>query len=179
VFENEAGSKIGDFGRAWSKDFRAAHDDFQIAGDPGYAPPELLYGDVAVDVSRRRYGCDAYHLGSLVVFLFTRAHMNALLLKHLSPAHWPITWGGRYAEVLPYIQAAFGNALAEFSAAAPEQLRDELTHVVEHLCMPDPSKRGHPSNRRGGANQFGLERFISVFDRLSLKAELQMIGGKT
>jgi serine/threonine protein kinase len=84
VFGSGVGSKIGDFGRAWSKDFRAPHDNYPIAGDQGYAPLELLYGEIATEVTRRRYGCDAYHLGSLVVFLFTRVHMNALIGKYLA-----------------------------------------------------------------------------------------------
>ncbi len=66
VFNNSAGSKIADFGRAWAKDFRSPFDELPVAGQTGYAPPELLYGDVASQVSVRRFGCDAYHLGSLV-----------------------------------------------------------------------------------------------------------------
>jgi serine/threonine protein kinase len=101
VFEKNNGSKIADFGRAWSQDLPAPHDNLPVAGDRGYAPPELIYGEVAIEVTRRRYGCDAYHLGSLVVFLFTRVDMNALLVKHLAPEHHPYTWNGTYAAVLP------------------------------------------------------------------------------
>jgi eukaryotic-like serine/threonine-protein kinase len=177
VFEEDGGSKIGDFGRAWAKDFPAPHDGLPIAGDMGYAPLELLYGEVAVDVNRRRYGCDTYHLGSLTVFLFTRVHINALVEVHLAPEHLPFAWGGTYAAVLPYVQAAFAEARQEFSSHLPQFLRPDLTEVVSQLCEPDATKRGHPLNRQGHTNQFALDRYISKFDLLALKAERALIGG--
>lgn len=62
VFGNEGSRKIGDLGRAWSEEHNAPHDACNYAGDRGYAPPELLYSDVSVDVGTRRFGCDAFHL---------------------------------------------------------------------------------------------------------------------
>jgi eukaryotic-like serine/threonine-protein kinase len=177
VFEKEGGSKIGDFGRAWSKDFVAPHDNLKIAGDPGYAPLELLYGYVATDVHTRRYGCDAFHLGSLLVFFFTRVGVTALIGKHLAMEHWPNMWGGTYAEVLPYVQDAFAKALQEFESHTPDYLRKDLVGMVAQLCEPDPAKRGHPLNRQGHVNQFGLERYISKFNLLAWKVELKLIGG--
>jgi len=177
VFPRDEGSKISDFGRAWSKDFRAPHDDYQIPGDMSYAPPELLYGDVATDVNRRRYGCDVYHLGSMAVFLFTRVHMNALLVKHMAPEHRPFTWGGPYSAVLPYVQAAYALALAEFIDYVPDYLQNDFAEAIGQLCEPDAARRGHPLNRQGHVNQFGLDRYVSKFNLLSARAELRMIGG--
>src|SRR5574341_2097711 len=39
-------SKVSDLGRASSKGIIAPHEEYQIAGDPQYAPPELHYGYV-------------------------------------------------------------------------------------------------------------------------------------
>lgn len=47
-----------------------AHQDLKpsnvlpIAGDPTYAPPELLYNYVPADWNVRRYACDVYLLGA-------------------------------------------------------------------------------------------------------------------
>jgi eukaryotic-like serine/threonine-protein kinase len=177
VFDNGSGSKISDLGRAWSKELPAPHDPLPIAGDPGYAPPEALYKDIPQDVKLRRYGCDLYHLGSLTVFLFTRSQAMALLIKYLAPEHWPYSWSGSYADVLPYVQAAFAESLREFRGAVPASLADDLTEVVAHLCEPDPKKRGHPLNRQGHMNQFSLDRYISKFNLLAFRAERAMNGG--
>ena len=177
VFGKDIGAKVADFGRAWSKDFRAAHDNFKVAGDPGYAPPELLYNYIPADQNVRRYGCDSYLLGSLAAFLFTSAHMNALIIKHLNHAHYPYTWSGTYAEVLPYVQTAFSSALDEFGTATAPESKRELVAIVSYLCQPDPAFRGHPLNRQGHADQFGLERFISAFDILAWKAEIRLANG--
>jgi serine/threonine protein kinase len=176
VFAQESGAKIGDFGRAWSKEFRAPHDHLRVAGDRNYAPPELLYRSTDADVSKRRYGCDMYHLGSLVVFFFARVHTNALLAKNLAPEHLPFNWGGTYAEILPYVQTAFGKSLAEFADHTPHPFRDDLVQIVTYLCQPDPARRGHPSSGADRA-QFSLDRFITKFDLLAYKASGRIFGG--
>jgi serine/threonine protein kinase len=177
VFERSTGCKVSDLGRAWAQGFPAPHDPLRIAGDESYAPPELAYGQIATDYAQRRFGCDAYHLGSLVVFLFARVHTNALLIKYLAQEHRPIQWSGSYAEVLPYIQAAFGDAIAEFGTHVPDYLRPDLLEVVTQLCEPDPDKRGDPQNRQGHRNQYSLERYISRFNLLAAKMERKLIGG--
>jgi serine/threonine protein kinase len=178
VFTKQTAAKISDLGRAWSRDHQAPHDNLSVAGDPGYAPPELLFEDVAAEVSKRRFGCDAYHLGSLIVFMFTRVHMTSLIVKHLDAGHRPGFWQGSYADVLPYVQAAFAEAVREFGEQVPEVYRGEVTEMVTQLCEPDPGKRGHPSSGRNHSGQFTLERFISALDLLTRKAEVRLLSGK-
>lgn len=179
VFREE-GSKVGDLGRAWVKDMPAPHDDVRpCAGDRNYAPPEFLYRQISPDERVRRFGCDMYHLGSLATFVFTRAHMNALLFSRLSPMHNPNIWGGTYADVLPYVQAAFAEVMSDFRGRLPDlmkpdRVKDELALVITQLCDPDPAKRGHPSNQNGTANPYSLERYISILDRLAFKAEINL-----
>jgi serine/threonine protein kinase len=179
VFRGE-GSKVGDLGRAWVKGMPAPHDDVRpCAGDRNYAPPEFLYRQISSDERARRFGCDMYHLGSLAMFIFTRAHMNALLFSCLSPIHRPNIWGGTYADVLPYVQAAFAQVMTEFRARLPDRmkpdrLKDELVQVIAQLCEPNPAKRGHPSNLNGTANPYSLERYISILDRLAFTAEVNL-----
>jgi eukaryotic-like serine/threonine-protein kinase len=172
IINQEIGSKIADLGRAWAKAFPAPHDSYDIAGDPGYAPPELLYRDVPVDSRRRRFGCDLYHFGSLIVFVFARAHMNSLIVKYLGLPHRPRTWGGTFEDVLPYLKAAFGAALAELDQLFPAELKNDLGEMVKQLCEPNPTERGHPLNRQINQNQFSLERYISKLNLLASRAEL-------
>ncbi len=177
VFSGTAGVKIGDLGRAWSQHHQAPHDDLQVAGDMGYAPPELLYGEVPATVPARRFGCDNYHLGSLIVFMFSRVHMTSLVVKYLDHAHRPSWWRGEYAEALPYVQSAFLDAVSEFAPQVPGRYREAVTRMVTQLCEPDPTRRGHPSNGRVNAGQFSLDRYISELDLLARDAGLRLVTG--
>jgi serine/threonine protein kinase len=178
VFSEErgGGSKIGDLGRAWASDIKSPHDHLIVAGDRGYAPPELVYNSVATDARSRRLACDMYHFGSMISFMFSKVHMTAYLAKHLAPGHRIIAWGGTYEDVLPYVQAAFAAALKEIEPNIPEPYRDELIEMVRQLCEPDPQKRGHPHNRIGDTMRFSLNRYISRLDYLAKKAEYHMVG---
>jgi len=171
VFGRTEGSKICDLGRAWDRHVPAMHDAIPIASDSTYAPVELLYGDIPSDPHMRRFGCDLYHLGSLVVFLFARVHINAFIIDSLSVDHRPINWAGTYRDVLPFVQAAFDIAIIKFLKNVPPYL-SELAEVVTQLCNPDPMRRGHPQNK--GLNQFSLQRYISQFDRLAHHAQLKL-----
>jgi serine/threonine protein kinase len=176
VFDGDEGSKVTDLGRAWAKSMPSPHDDLVVPGDTGYAPIESLYNGVSPDVSSRRYGCDLYHLGSLIVFMFARTNMNALFQKHLAGAHSAPKWGGTFADVLPYLQAAFGKALEEFEGQVPECIRSDLVTMVKQLCEPDPTRRGHPQNQQYGyGTRHSLERYISKLDLLARRLELGLI----
>jgi serine/threonine protein kinase len=172
IFPGKDGSKIADLGRAWAKAFPAPHDSLDVAGDRSYAPPELLYSGVTVDERARRFGCDLYHFGSLIAFVFARVHMNSLIWKHLAPDHRPYTWGGSFVDVLPYVQAAFGRALVEVEGSLPNAMRAEVMDMIKQLCEPNPDRRGHPRNQQGFTNRFSFQRYISALDRLSKKQRL-------
>lgn len=168
-------SKIGDLGRAWTADLASPCDGLVIPGDTGYAPPEMLYGQVSPDATTRRYGCDMYHLGSIVVFLFSRTHMTALITKHLPPLYRSTFWSGTYADVLPYVQTAFADSLAEFGSAVPEVVRGEVVDIVKLLCEPDPSRRGHPNGRVALAGPTAMERFVTRFNLLAYRVETGLL----
>lgn len=167
-------SKISDLGHASRRGVESPRDKYHYA-DPAYAPPELRYGHLDPDWGHRRLGCDAYHLGSMIVFLFTGLSATTLMFSRLDEQHRPDAWNGTYTEVLPYIRNAWDASLDEFSAHVDgDALRGELTALVSYLCEPDPSLRGHPSNRQGFAPQFSLERFVSRLDLLARQAELAL-----
>ena len=166
------GSKLSDLGRACYGGLSAPHDDDQIPGDWSYAPPELLYGQIDPDWNRRRMGCDAYHLGSMIVFLFSGAGLTPQLLIELRDEHRMENWRSDYAEVLPYVRDAFERVVSEFWNGLPEHVRDRLVTIVRQLCEPDPTLRGHPRTRAGVGNQYSLERYVSEFNILATKAEM-------
>jgi eukaryotic-like serine/threonine-protein kinase len=170
-FGNE-GSKLADLGRAAEKTQNPPHYVYCVQGDPCYAPPELAYGFAPTDWNERRYGCDAYLLGSLTVFLFTGASMTGLLMSRLPAVKRPGEWKGSFTDVLPELRAAFNDVMQLIESNFPEELRASLVTLVRRLCDPDPALRGHPTLRAQKGNPFDMERFISELDVMAHKAEL-------
>ena len=170
VFEN-IGSKIGDLGRASIKGTDGPSDQWPIAGAKPYAPPEQLYGHIDSDWDRRRLGTDLYHLGSLAVFFFTNQSMNSILIQFLHNDHRPGNTGLVYKDILPYVQAAFGQALNAIEPVIPDSIKTDLIPQITYLCDPNPETRGHPLARRRGGRQCDIDRFVSAFNLLATKAE--------
>lgn len=166
------GSKICDMGRAWDRNMPAIHDAYEVAGDLTYAPVDALYHHLPVNEFARCFGCDLYHLGSLVIFCFARVNATAMLLDNMDPLHRPVNWGGSYTDVLPFVQAAMELSLIQFAQYVPEYCRDELKQIVVQLCNPDPGRRGHPMTV--SVNQYSLERYISRFNALAHRARLAL-----
>jgi serine/threonine protein kinase len=170
VFEEDQGRKLADLGRAWCAGHNPPHNGYIVAGDRTYAPPELLYGFLPSDERSRRFGCDLYHLGSMVVYFFTRFGMTSLLIAELHPDFTPGAWTGTYQQLLPSLQDAFGKVLVRLRGMIDPRFQSEVTEVVKELCSPDPDFRGHPKNRSRIGNQYSLERYVAQFDRLAFDA---------
>lgn len=175
MFEKRTSNKISDLGRAAVRGQSSPHYDQSPAGDPEYAPPEYWYGEQPADWHSRRAGCDAYLLGSMIVFFFSQTSMTALLKAFLEPQFRPDSWGDSYPQLLPHLYHAFEQALDAFSKQVPPQLRSEIVEMVRQLCDPDPSNRGHPLDRRMLGNKSSLERYVSKFDLLASKLETGML----
>jgi serine/threonine protein kinase len=172
-------SKVADLGCASIQGTISPRDDYEFAGDRTYAPPELLYRSIDPDWGRRRQAADVYHLGSMVTFFFCGASMTAMILANMPPDHLYTVWAGTYPQILAEIRYAFGLALEEFSRSVPgEQLRRTLREAVSQLCDPEPSRRGHPSNRWGSANPYSLERYVSLFNLLAQRAAIGILERK-
>ncbi len=169
-------SKVADLGRAGYKGYVTPHEELEIAGDRTYAPLELHYHHIDPDWNRRRFGCDAYLLGSMVVFFFSGIGMTAFLFTQLHESHNWHNWGGTYEEVLPYVRDAFDRVMGSFQTDIPGEVRDVIVTTVRELCEPDPRLRGHPFNRGRAGSQYSLERYISQFDMLAKRAELGLLG---
>lgn len=173
--------KVADLGRAVDKQQRSPFRDHKIAGDKNYAPPELLYGYYSGNWEKDRQGCDLYQLGNMVVFLFTRASFNSLLYSEidvsLRPRFFQGTYSGTFSNVLPHLLEAHNKVCEDlentFRRYIPNKVTNEIARVIQNLCMPDPSRRGHPDNFAEN-NQYGLSRYVSLFDRLAVAAEFKL-----
>lgn len=174
VFKNLI-SKLADLGRSAHPDYQPPHDSFVIPGGVAYAPPELRYRFMHTDFNQRRFGCDTFLLGNIILFAFTRLTMSSALFAFLAREHMPFIWGGTYEEVTPYLQSAFNDALAAVETNIPEEVRSDIVLILRQLCEPDLSKRGHPLNRSRNMNNFSLERYITRLDLLAYKAERNML----
>lgn len=171
-------TKLGDLGRASTQHVQAPHEDAQIAGDHTYAPPEALYRSISSDWVARRIGCDQYLLGSLICSFFLGSAITPLVQERLNPDHKVANWGGDYDEVLPYLRQATDDVILSLQAQLPvrlgKKMHAEIISCVRQLCDPDCGLRGHPADRRGGRNSRSLERYVSVFDRLSREAAIAL-----
>jgi eukaryotic-like serine/threonine-protein kinase len=112
------------------------------------------------------------------VFFFTRTHVNAMLLKYLAIEHRYNTWGGSYADVLPYVLEAFAMVIREFSLQVPELVRSQIVEMVTQLCDPDPNRRGHPLTRHNNSSHHSLERYISLLNLLEHRAATSVTQGR-
>ncbi len=174
VFNNTS-SKISDVGRAAYKGHTPPHENFSCAGDPTYAPPEVLYDHREPDWGARRLGCDCYLLGSMVCFFFTGVATTPAILSHMLPQHHPRIWGGDYLQVIPFVRDAFDKVITTFERSLHPSLRVVLPTVVRQLCDPDPKLRGHPRDRASIGSAYSLERYISTFNTLAARAEAQLL----
>jgi serine/threonine protein kinase len=176
VFEIE-GAKIADLGRASRDGVPAPHDNAGIPGDRRFAPPELRYGEIPTSWVDRREASDLYHLGSLMTFVFAGVAVNVGVDSALPPELRPGAWRGRYADVLPHLQAAFTRFLAEIGPLFPEWARNDLLMLMTQMCNPDYKLRGAPDARAQTNNPIGMDRFVSWFDRLAKQAAIKVRQG--
>lgn len=175
--------KLTDLGRAAHPAHTPPHHERDVAGDATYAPPELLYRQVSPDWNQRRFACDAYLLGSMVVFFFLGQGLTSLIQAELPAAQRILVWPGPYEAVLPHVRDAFDRVMEELEEEVPEAIRQDLVAATRQLADPDPAVRGHPRTRAQAGtrgNPYSLERFVSLFDILARKAELDLlrIGGR-
>jgi serine/threonine protein kinase len=161
----DEGCRIGDFGRSSRRGHQVWLDNLAIPGDRSYAPPEQLYSNFHSDFAVRRFGCDLYLLGNMAAFLFSGINITAALFSRLDPAFHCSRWAGTYDHVLPYLQRAFTEVLADLAPSIDPLVRNEIVTLVRELCNPDIAKRGHRKGI-GSFNQYSLERYKSQTDLL-------------
>lgn len=175
VLDFSGDHKLGDIGRALSKDLRGPHSSLPFSGDSHYCPPEIQYGYYETDWRKRNFATDCYLFGNLVVFYFSGLNMSALLNKYLiNDAHWRN--GITYFEAKPYLISAFNLALEEFKKNIKDEVfAVELVDIVHQLCYPLPDQRGYSKNvAQNNADNYSMLPFVTRFDVLEKKARLEL-----
>lgn len=169
-------NKIADLGRASKQGVTAPHDNATCAGDPSYAPPEGYFGFEHPDWRFRRLGCDLYHLGSLIASLFVGVSAHMLMQRQVAAVvDVKLVARMSYDDALPFLQSAFIRVIDEDLAPSfPEFCRTELCEAFRQLCEPDMRRRGDPKQRIVSGAEHDLQRYISLFNRLSLEAQIQI-----
>lgn len=185
VFDGGLENKLGDLGRSHAETLISPIASLKAPGDLKYAPPEQLYMYIPADDYSRRASGDLYLLGSMLFFFFTGNMLTPALLSYLMDEHRPLSqrtgvgWTGNGRDVLPYIEEAYARCvvaledalMTEVPAHLHQKLIPETVAVFKMLTNPAPELRGHPQNRANvNSNNFGVERFVSVFDRLGRHA---------
>ena len=170
--------KLGDLGCAHERGVLRPDSYGAIAGDPGHAPPEQLYGYLPKEWSTRRLATDLYLLGSLITFMFTNVSMTAQIGGQLHPQHHWTAWAGSYKDVLPYVREAWDAVLEELRDSVLMEIQDELVSLTRYLTNPEPECRGHPRNLEGSGSQFGVRRFSSRFHVLVRQSEYKLRQGR-
>lgn len=186
VFENGTQSKIADLGRAHCSGMVAPHDTAPIPGAFTHAPPEQLYQDYNSGDFSARKCADLYNLGGMMSFLLTGVSFTSALMMKLRDEHRPsfrigdsaseISWNGSFRNALPYVQHAHERVIEDFSCNVADQLNLNKEHktvldlkiMLESLTNPDPSLRGHPTNRfvKHG-DVYALDKYVSGLNRLA------------
>lgn len=172
-FEADKRFKVGDLGRCTSNKFKAPTDVFDFPGDRSYAPPEYHYNAVPVLHMDKRLGSDAYLLGSLISFLFSNVGALIATLQKLPDEYRPDAWRGDYVDALPYLEKSHTEATLALKKLLPPDISEELASAYFNLSHPNPLLRGHPDARRQTGRPLGLDRYRSLFDRLTHKVNLQ------
>jgi hypothetical protein len=158
----------------------------KYAGDLRYSAPEFWYsgtklptisGKVVFDV---RKASDLYLLGSMGFFFVTGEALTPAMRARMRPEHNGTNWAGKFQDVLPYLRDAFGKAMMAFDAEIP---RDDKGHIssaaaelrtaIVELCDPDPLLRGRRDNVVSGLPQYSLQRYVSLFNKLTTQFSIE------
>ena len=174
LFDGMKSSKLADLGRAAARGSEPPHYELTPAGHQAYAPPEMLYRGPVASWESRRMGCDVYHLGSMISSIFTTIGTTPLIMYGLdSDQHWR-SWTGDWESALLFLRPAFAEAVDYVSSEVPPYVRSDIRDALHALCDPDPLLRGHPRNRGSVRTQFSVRRYVSLFNYLANKTEIQL-----
>ena len=165
-------SKLGDVGRSSVMGTHVEHDDYIFAGDYSYAPFELLYGYQESDWKARRFSCDMFMFGNLIMTYFNGISLTNAVINRLPQDLKPNYWNDKYENILPLIEEKFSECLDLFNTSIDSKLRNEMISLITQLCCPNPKRRGDLKN--SGSQQYSMVRYISKLDLLARKYEFKL-----
>ena len=86
--------------------------------------------------------------------------------------------GFKYDNVKTDLTNAYTKALDLIRSEIPlESVREDLVKIVEYLCNPDPTRRGHPKNivQTNRTSNYDLQRTISELDLALKRANIELL----
>jgi serine/threonine protein kinase len=161
--------KLTDLGSSSCKHLPPAPHDLEwFAGQPAYAPYELLYAERG-SWEQRRLGCDIFLLGNMAFTSFVGHSITYFVVGTLPEAMKPFgDHAVRFTEVLPDLVENHRQMIPEVvNVCVPAVIAKEFLELIDTMCHPDPQRRGHPKNILGSGSRYGLERYRSKFDQLA------------
>lgn len=175
IFDSGDKNKIADFGRSHKRGTDSPHYNFGVAGQISYAPPELLYRGAGTEDATKT-GCDLYHFGSLILFLFTGLMATPELMDELDESYRWNVWGGNFADALPYLTDAHMRVCMKLEASLKEEIPANLYKSIGRPILdmfksstnPSPLFRGDPRFVRAKhMNSHSLDPFLSKINNIS------------
>ncbi len=169
----ESVSKITDLGCATQFNNESNWATDEHCGDLRYAPIELLYGYFSPNWDTRRFGADLFMMGGLLTYIVTDSNFLALLHQKLPEGHKHNNFGGTFEQATPFLMKAYYETLEQIRNLIPEEIRADLLGIIAELSHPVPEVRGNPQRLRKiriRHEQYSLQRYVSVMDRISKKA---------
>lgn len=166
--------KLTDLGRAFCKDMTSEVDDYQLPGDPAYAPLEQFYRFRLPNDLDSRMSADLYLMGSMLFYFFLNTSVTATIHASFKAHAGPNLSGADFLADLPFFQEAFYRIVEEFrNSIIMDRMgfADQIVQIVTELCNPDPSKRGNPRTLQSQGRKYSVLRYISRFDLLARQAE--------
>jgi serine/threonine protein kinase len=173
-------SKVGDLGRAMSRNLEAEHSKNHYSGDGRYAPPEAVYRYILPDWKTRVFAIDCYLLGSMIPYYFIGANATSLLYHSAGPDIDLSPEAMSFEDALPYLVNAFDTSCRILEAAVVGMNTkhvQELMKAFRYLCHPDPQERGHPLTRQEVGHPLLLQRIETIFNRLAWESEQALSNG--
>lgn len=163
--------KVGDLGRVVRKDRSGPFDGLAWPGDTRYSPPERWYRYVPPDWCDAREASDAYMLGSLLIYLFTGASLQSLVMNHIPTNFRPDQWAGRYDEdLVPVLLNAHALVLVDhLRPTLMPELADSIFEIARALTHPDPKVRGDTRARRQIGRPVGIDRIHQKLSAAALR----------
>ena len=111
----------------------------------------------------------------MICSLLTTVGMTPLIMLSLEPPHRCRT-GGDPSKKPWYSSGLLLPMPLSMSQPRSRQQSEQIFRVIlQQLCEPDPTRRGHPLERKTGGNSFSLERYVARFDFLANRAELTLV----
>lgn len=164
--------KVADLGRVIRKNQAGPFDNRRWPGDTRYQPPERWYGNVPSDWNDSREAADAYMLASLIVYLFTGATLQSLVIPKIPVAFLPGNWTGGYDQDLKCVLAdAHAKVLHDHvRPLVMKEISSEMMAVLQSLAEVDPLKRGDTKARRQLGRPVGMDRIYGKISAMAATA---------